>query len=97
MFIYSIHNTKREDVTFLAFQVWVLGMSIVALLNESIPHTLAALLTHILATAWSVYQLFNTKNFQVSVPIEDLKRGCSSMLCRANSSDQPSKVDVVPV
>lgn len=59
-----IHNTKREDATFLAFQVWVLGMSIVALLNESIPHTLAALLTHLLATAWSVYQIFNTKNFQ---------------------------------
>lgn len=59
-----IHNTKREDVTFLAFQVWVLGMSIVALLNESIPHTLAALLTHLLATAWSVYQLFNTRSFQ---------------------------------
>lgn len=62
---HSIHNTKREDATFLAFQVWVLGMSIVALLNESIPHTLAALLTHLLATAWSVYQIFNTKNFQV--------------------------------
>jgi hypothetical protein len=47
-FVRSIHNTKREDVTFLAFQTWVLGMqSLVALLNESIPHTLAAL-THLL-------------------------------------------------
>jgi hypothetical protein len=66
-FIRSIHNTKREDVTFLAFQVWVLGMSLVALLNESIPHTLAALLTHLLATTWSVYQIFNTRSFQVRV------------------------------
>ena len=67
LFAHSIHNTKREDVTFLAFQTWVLGMSLVALLNESIPHTLAALLTHLLATAWSVYQIFNTRTFQVRV------------------------------
>ena len=51
---YRLENTKREDVVFIAFQLWVLGMSIVAvsriqppalryltslkLLNESIPH-----------------------------------------------------------
>ncbi|KAG8774956.1 hypothetical protein FRC15_000894 [Serendipita sp. 397] len=59
-----IHNTKRQDVTFMAFQFWVLGMSIVAILNESIPHIAASLITHILATAWSVYQIFNTASFR---------------------------------
>lgn len=34
----SLANTKREDLVFIAFQIWVLGMSIVAILNESIPH-----------------------------------------------------------
>jgi hypothetical protein len=33
-----LRYTKREDIAFLAFQFWVLGMSLVALLNESIPH-----------------------------------------------------------
>lgn len=59
-----LHNTKREDLTFICFQVWVLGMSVVALLNESIPHILASLLTHILATAWAIYQIFHTMDFQ---------------------------------
>jgi hypothetical protein len=38
LFRFRLRNTKREDFTFLAFQIWVLGMSLVALLNESIPH-----------------------------------------------------------
>ncbi|KAF5384691.1 hypothetical protein D9757_006242 [Collybiopsis confluens] len=59
-----LDNTKREDVVFMAFQIWVLGMSIVALLNESIPHILATLLTHVLATSWAGYQISNTRNFQ---------------------------------
>ncbi|KAH8835940.1 hypothetical protein DL96DRAFT_1666532 [Flagelloscypha sp. PMI_526] len=29
----NLHNTKREDLTFICFQVWVLGMSVVALLR----------------------------------------------------------------
>ena len=28
--VLSLHNTKREDITFIAFQLWVLGMSIAA-------------------------------------------------------------------
>ncbi|KAL0577589.1 hypothetical protein V5O48_004387 [Marasmius crinis-equi] len=57
-------NTKREDVVFITFQIWVLGMSIVAILNESIPHIAASLLTHVLATAWSGFQIAHTANFR---------------------------------
>jgi len=60
----TLQNTKREDIVFINFHVWVLGMSIVALLNESIPHMLASLVTHIIVTAWSAFQLDHTKNFQ---------------------------------
>ncbi|KAJ7630524.1 hypothetical protein FB45DRAFT_793057 [Roridomyces roridus] len=59
-----LDNTKREDIVFIAFQFWVLGMSMVALLNESIPHIIASLLTHVLATVWSAYQIFNTAMFR---------------------------------
>ncbi|KAG1754990.1 uncharacterized protein EDB91DRAFT_1042772 [Suillus paluster] len=59
-----LQQTEREDLTFIAFQVWVLGMSIVAILNESVPHTIASLLTHMLATGWAGYQIFNTAQFR---------------------------------
>ncbi|KAH9982718.1 hypothetical protein BGW80DRAFT_1161076 [Lactifluus volemus] len=59
----TLRNTKREDFTFLAFQIWVLGMSLVALLNESIPHIIAALLTHLSATAWGGFQFYNIRMF----------------------------------
>lgn len=58
-----LQQTEREDLTFIAFQIWVLGMSIVAVLNESVPHTIATLLTHLLATGWAGYQIFNTAQF----------------------------------
>ncbi|KAJ6580657.1 hypothetical protein B0H19DRAFT_1328711 [Mycena capillaripes] len=58
-----LDNTKREDIVFTSFQFWVLGMSLVALLNESIPHILASLLTHVLATEWSGFQISHTANF----------------------------------
>lgn len=80
----SLQNTKREDITFIAFQFWVLGMSIVAvcifilycavvsyiyivqILNESIPHIIASLLTHMLATAWAGFQISHTATFRAN-------------------------------
>ncbi|TFK36809.1 hypothetical protein BDQ12DRAFT_685918 [Crucibulum laeve] len=61
-----LDNTKREDIVFIAFQFWVLGMSVVALMNESIPHIFASLLTHIMATAWASFQIGHTANFRSS-------------------------------
>ncbi|KAG9089215.1 hypothetical protein FS749_001530 [Ceratobasidium sp. UAMH 11750] len=60
----TLWNTQREDAVFIGFQFWVLGMSIVALLNESVPHIIAAFLTHVLVTAWSIYQIVHTANFR---------------------------------
>ncbi|EDR15729.1 uncharacterized protein LACBIDRAFT_300960 [Laccaria bicolor S238N-H82] len=59
-----LRNTKREDMVFIAFQFWLLGMSIVALLNESIPHIFASLLTHMLATGWATFQITHTATFR---------------------------------
>ncbi|KAI0706048.1 hypothetical protein BC835DRAFT_1311871 [Cytidiella melzeri] len=58
-----VDNTKREDVVFIGFSLWVLGMSLVALLNESPPHIIASFLTHCLATGWSAFQLVSTRDF----------------------------------
>jgi len=57
-------NTKREEITFIVFQLWLLGMSVVAILNESIPHIFASLLTHMIGTACVTIQLVQTARFQ---------------------------------
>ncbi|KAG6837874.1 hypothetical protein H0H93_013027 [Arthromyces matolae] len=62
----TLHDTVREDFVFIAFQFWVLGMSIVALLNESIPHILASLVTHVMATAWATFQIKHTADFKAN-------------------------------
>lgn len=62
--VFVLSNTKREDIVFVAFQFWVLGMSTVALLNESIPHIIASLLTHVLATSWAGFQIVHTADFR---------------------------------
>ncbi|KAG8220055.1 hypothetical protein J3R82DRAFT_1072 [Butyriboletus roseoflavus] len=59
-----LRNTKREDLTFIMFQIWLLGMSIVAILNESVPHTIASLLTHLVATGWAGFQIYNSAQFR---------------------------------
>ncbi|TFY71140.1 hypothetical protein EVG20_g1872 [Dentipellis fragilis] len=74
-----LDNTKREDITFIAFQFWVLGMSVVAVLNESIPHIIAALLTHLSATAWGGFQVHDTTVFHA-----DFKRLTTDGVCNMN-------------
>ncbi|KAF9523600.1 hypothetical protein CPB83DRAFT_821288 [Crepidotus variabilis] len=59
-----LHNTEREDIVFIAFQFWVLGMSVIALVHESIPHIIASLMTHMMATAWGGFQIVHTANFR---------------------------------
>lgn len=36
----SVSQAKRESVATVAFQIWLFGISIVAILTESIPHVL---------------------------------------------------------
>ncbi|KAF8559361.1 hypothetical protein OG21DRAFT_1480717 [Imleria badia] len=71
-----LRNTKREDLAFIMFQIWVLGMSIVAILNESVPHTIASLLTHLVATGWAGFQIFNTTQFRSDFAAVATKGAC---------------------
>ncbi|KAK2461683.1 hypothetical protein APHAL10511_006146 [Amanita phalloides] len=64
--ISNLRNSEREDVVFMAFQCWVLGVSVVALLNESIPHMWASLVTHVMATGWVGFQISATTSFRSS-------------------------------
>ncbi|KAF8973685.1 hypothetical protein BDZ97DRAFT_1776283 [Flammula alnicola] len=75
-----LDNTKREDMVFIGFQVWVLGMSIVALLNESIPHIIASLATHMIASAWATFQIYRTASFR-----SDFNRVITNGACKGVS------------
>ena len=61
--MHRLHDMQREDIIFLAFQCWVLGVSIVALLNESIPHICASMVTHLMATSWAAFRIHDTAVF----------------------------------
>jgi hypothetical protein len=63
----------------MAFQFWVLGMSVVALLNESIPHIFASLLTHVMATGWGGFQLYHTASFRSQFNTLITKGACAGV------------------
>lgn len=58
-----LQDARREDICFLIFQVWLFGISIVTVLNESIPHLVSALVTHVLSTIWSIFQISRTHQY----------------------------------
>ncbi|EJD08007.1 uncharacterized protein FOMMEDRAFT_164787 [Fomitiporia mediterranea MF3/22] len=59
-----LHDSRREDIAFLFYQVWLLGISLVTILNESIPHLVAALVMHGLSTGWSGFQVSRTGRYE---------------------------------
>ncbi|KIM28836.1 hypothetical protein M408DRAFT_134031 [Serendipita vermifera MAFF 305830] len=60
----TLLNGKREDIAFVFFQAWVFGLSVVAVLNQSVPHVIATLITHLLVVIWSSWEYLDTFNFQ---------------------------------
>ncbi|KAF8634420.1 hypothetical protein AX15_000871 [Amanita polypyramis BW_CC] len=77
--ISELRDSEREDIVFMVFQSWVLGVSIVALLNESIPHIIASLITHLLTTAWAGVRILNTAVFRSKFGRVIVHGTCSGM------------------
>jgi hypothetical protein len=76
----SLRNTQREDCVFIAFQFWVLAVSIRALWNESIPHILASLLSHLMATVWGILQITHTAHFRAEFNRVITKGACKQTI-----------------
>ncbi|KAK7440042.1 hypothetical protein VKT23_017293 [Stygiomarasmius scandens] len=57
-------NARREDITLMVLQVWLFGISVLAMCYDSVPHVLALLGARILFTAWSIYAVWRTSNQQ---------------------------------
>ncbi|KAJ8495475.1 hypothetical protein ONZ45_g12845 [Pleurotus djamor] len=56
----ELNNARREDLTFIFLQFWFFGVTLAAILYDSIPHTLAILLARVLVTGWSAYAIWRT-------------------------------------
>ncbi|KAF5353498.1 hypothetical protein D9756_008120 [Leucocoprinus leucothites] len=61
----NLRNFSSEDLTFILLQFWLLGISVLAVTNDSVAHLLTTIMTRALMTAWSAYSLWRTHNFTV--------------------------------
>ncbi|KAF8990258.1 hypothetical protein BDQ17DRAFT_1372156 [Cyathus striatus] len=52
-----LYDAKREDVVTLTFHFWLFSLSVVTILNESLPHLGAVLLAHILSAGWASFRV----------------------------------------
>ncbi|KAJ3793050.1 hypothetical protein GGU11DRAFT_760243 [Lentinula aff. detonsa] len=59
-----IRDSMAEDIVTLTFQVWLLLLSFVTILNESLPHLGSSIAGHVLVTGWAGYRLNNTVKLQ---------------------------------
>ncbi|KAF7297186.1 hypothetical protein MIND_00951700 [Mycena indigotica] len=55
-------DARREDLVILAYQLWLLSMSMMTLLNESLPHLFAALAARALSLGWAGFRLSGNMN-----------------------------------
>ncbi|KAJ4481038.1 hypothetical protein J3R30DRAFT_3700592 [Lentinula aciculospora] len=72
-----IHDSMAEDIVTLTFQVWLLLLSFVTILNESLPHLGAAIAGHVLVTAWAGYRLNNTYKLQGQYQTLIVQQACN--------------------
>ncbi|KAF8870641.1 hypothetical protein CPB84DRAFT_1801795 [Gymnopilus junonius] len=57
-------NFRREDITWICLQFWLLAISFLAILNDSVPHLLSVLMTHTISAAWAVYATWRNPHFK---------------------------------
>ncbi|CAE6349584.1 unnamed protein product [Rhizoctonia solani] len=74
-----LRDFAREDLAMIGFQVWLLGMSIVAILNESVPHMVAGLFTQALSTGWSAFQMARSASFRAQYGETIVRGACSGV------------------
>jgi hypothetical protein len=70
-------------------------MSIVALLNESIPHVAASLLTHLMATGWAANQITATHSFRSEFNRVITNGACSGVSLLPNYWERRGTAEIV--
>ncbi|KAJ3793235.1 hypothetical protein GGU11DRAFT_749094 [Lentinula aff. detonsa] len=57
-------NNTREELAFIFLQFWLLVLSILVMIYDSVPHILTIFTTRLLLTSWSIYPLWRTQSQQ---------------------------------
>jgi hypothetical protein len=60
-----LENARREELALIASEFWLLGLSVFAIMYDSIPHLLAGLGMRFLSTGWSAYSIWRTQNIEI--------------------------------
>lgn len=55
-----LKNSKREELALIGSEFWLLGISVFAIMYDSIPHLLAGFFMRVLSTTWSAYEIWRT-------------------------------------
>ncbi|KAF9264625.1 hypothetical protein L218DRAFT_925996 [Marasmius fiardii PR-910] len=56
-------NSRREALAFVLLQFWLFGISLMAMIQDSVPHILAGLCARMLLTAWSAYAIWRSPEY----------------------------------
>jgi hypothetical protein len=59
-----LRNLKTEDLGWICLQFWLLAISVVAIVNDSVPHILAVLMTRTIYTAWAMYSVWRVPYYR---------------------------------
>jgi len=57
-------NFRREDISWICLQFWLLAISFLAILNDSVPHILAVLMTRTISAGWAMYATWRGPYFR---------------------------------
>ncbi|KIM39881.1 hypothetical protein M413DRAFT_446801 [Hebeloma cylindrosporum] len=73
-----LHDSLREDVVTLVFQVWLFILALVTVINQSIPHLGAGLLGQALGTSWRAYRVHFINILRDEYHQDVLRRACNN-------------------
>ncbi|QRV96554.1 hypothetical protein RhiJN_24572 [Ceratobasidium sp. AG-Ba] len=74
-----LRDFEHEDLAMIGFQAWLLVMTIVAILNESVPHMVAGLFTQTLSTGWSAFQMARSSSFRAQYEATIVRGACAGV------------------
>ncbi|KAL1747432.1 hypothetical protein HDZ31DRAFT_80418 [Schizophyllum fasciatum] len=57
-----MEHAQAEDLALIFLQLWLLAISLFALVKDSVPHTLGVLAARALVASWSAYAVWRTQN-----------------------------------
>ncbi|KAI5120285.1 hypothetical protein M0805_005342 [Coniferiporia weirii] len=60
-----LNNSRREELALIGSEFWMLGISVFAIMYDSIPHLLAGFFLRVLSTGWSGYSIWRTLDIHI--------------------------------